>query len=133
MSLTLKPESDEAKMFEVDVSDLQEDVSISGGKVTGTLKFLSGPNAITNVWGEGYFLAYTLADNTFTGLDSVKVGLQPSAGSGLAEIINDPDKNGIAKVSDKALQKFVIVQTKGTETKTQAFDLTGLTLEEPEG
>lgn len=110
---------------------MQSNVSITGNDVTGTLKYLSGSNPITDVWGEGYFFCFTLADNTFTGLTSVKVGVEPSQGTGLVEIINDPDKNGIVKIADKALQKFVIVQTNGTVTKKQAYNLTGLILEEP--
>lgn len=132
MSLSLKAESEEAKLFDVDVSDMMDDVSVTGSKVTGTLKYLSGSNAITDVWGEGYFFCFNLADNTFTGLDSVKVGVEPSQGSGLVEIINDPDKNGICKIGDDVTQKFVILQKKGTQTKKQAFDLSGLVLAEPE-
>ena len=119
-------------MFDVDVSDMQDNVSFSNGKVTGTLKYLSGSNAITDVWGEGYFLCFNMADNTYTGLDSVKVGLTPSAGSGLVEIINDADKNGICKVTDKNAQLFTVVQKKGSQEKTQAWSLAGLTLAEPE-
>lgn len=109
---------------------MQDDVEFGSGKVTGTLKYLSGSNPITDVWGEGYFLCFNMADNTYTGLDSVKVGLTPSAGSGLVEIINDPDKNGVCKVTDKNAQLFTVVQKKGTETKTQAWSLAGLELED---
>ncbi len=109
-----------------------DDVVFGNRKVTGTLKFLSGSNAITDVWGEGYFLCFTMADNTWTGLSSVKVGLKPTAGSGLAEIISDPDKNGIAKITDKDLQKFIVKQTATDgRKKTQSWDLSGLTLEPP--
>lgn len=107
-------------------------VSVTGSQVTGTLKFLSGSNAITDVWGEGYFFCFTLADNVFTGLDSVKVGVEPSQGTGLVEIINDPDKNGIVKIGDDVTQKFVILQTKGKQTKKQVFNLSGLELAEPD-
>lgn len=55
--------------------------------------------------------------------------MQPSQGSGLVEIINDPDKNGVFKVTDKNIQKFVIVQTDGKSTTTTIYDLSGLTLE----
>lgn len=109
---------------------MQSDVAFGSGKVTGTLKYLSGSNPITDVWGEGYFLCFNMADNTYTGLTSVKVGLTPSAGSGLVEIINDADKNGICKVTDKNSQLFTVVQTDGTQTKTQAWSLAGLTFEE---
>lgn len=109
---------------------MQSGVEFSTGKVTGTLKFLSGSSAITDHWGEGYFLCFNMVDNDYSDLTSVKVGLTPSAGSGLVEIIDDPDKNGIMKVTDKNQQLFTIVQTDGTNTKTQAFNLSALVLEE---
>lgn len=120
-------------MFDVDVSDMMDGVSVTGNKVTGTLKFLSGSNAITDVWGEGHFFCFNLADNDYTGLTSVKVGVEPSQGTGLVEIINDPDKNGICKIGNDVSQKFIIEQTKGTQKKRQVFDLSGLELAEPEG
>ena len=120
-------------MFNVDVSDMQaDDVEFSAGKVTGTLKYLSGSNAITDRWGEGYFLCFNMADeeNDYSKLTSVKVGLVPSVSSGLVDIIDDPDKNGVFKVTDKNIQIFKIVQTDGTHTKTQAWNLKDLVLEE---
>lgn len=108
---------------------MQENVSITGNNVAGTLKYLSGSNPITDVWGEGNFFAFTLADNDFTGLDSVKVGIQPTQGTGLVEIINDPDKNGIVKVGDKNTQKFIVEQKKGSQVKRQVYDLSGLICE----
>lgn len=38
--------------------------------------------------------------------------------------------NGVFKVTDKDEQKFVIISTNGTQTTTQEFDLSGLTMEE---
>ena len=128
--LVIKAEPNEGALFGVDVADMQDDdVKFENGKVTGTLKYLSGSNAITDVWGEGYFLCFNMADATYTGLTSVKVGLTPSVSSGLVEIINDADKNGIVKVTDKAQQLFTIIQSDGTHTRTQAFSLSGLELE----
>ena len=79
-------------------------------------------------WGAGNFLALK-----FTDIDadatSVKVGLDPSQGSGLVEIINDPDKDGVFKITDKDTQKFVVVQSDGLYTKKQTFDLSDLTTE----
>ena len=122
-------------MFDVNVSDMQKsDVTVTGKKVTGTLKYLAGSNAITDRWGEGYFFAFTMADadNDWSKYDSVKVGVEPSQGSGLVEIKTDPDHNGIVKIGNDVTQKFVILSTKGTQTKKQVFDLSGLVLEEPE-
>lgn len=109
------------------MTDIQSDILVSGETIKGNLKYLdNGP--IADHWGAGYFMALDLSDNDFSDLTSVKVGMQPSAGSGLVEIITDPDKNGVFKVSNKFNQKFVIVQTDGTNTRTQTYDLSQLNL-----
>ena len=109
-------------------SDMQTGVTVANGAITGTLKKLTSGQLVTD-WGEGYFLGLA-----FTDLDSraatVKVGLRPSQGSGLVDIVPDPDKMGVFKITDKDEQKFVVesADTSGTKT-TQVFDLSGLTLE----
>lgn len=114
-------------MFGTSVSDMQSDVVVSGNAITGTLKHLDTGDLV-DAWGEGNFVAlkFTDIDSNAT---SVKVGLEPSYGNGLVEIINDPDKNGAFKVTDKDEQKFVVVQSDGTKTKRQEFSLSGLVLE----
>ena len=109
------------------MTDIQEDVTISGNAIKGKLKYLDS-GAIASNWGNGYFMALDLSTNDFTGLTSVKVGMNPSADSGLIEIIDDPDKNGVFKVSNRFNQKFVITQTDGTNTRTQSYDLSQLEL-----
>ena len=116
-------------IYDVNVADIQSNVTVEGNEFKGTLKYLSGSNPITNVWGEGNFLAFDMSDNTYTGYTSVKVGLVPSAGSGLVEIKNDDTHTGIAKIENKNVQKFRIVATDGTNTETQDFDLNELTVE----
>lgn len=109
-------------------SDMQTGITVANGAITGTLKKLTSGQLVTD-WGEGYFLGLA-----FTDLDSraatVKVGLRPSQGSGLVNIIPDPDRMGVFKITDKDAQKFVVesADTSGTKT-TQVFDLSGLTLE----
>jgi len=125
-ALALKPESAESKLFEVSVSDMQSWLLIQDGKIQGTLKKLTGSNQITDYWGEGYFMALKFLSNDWDQYTSVKVGMSPSAGSGLVEIINDPDKNGVFKIANKDGQKFVIESTNGIETKTQTFDLSAI-------
>ena len=126
---TISPESQGSSMYEVPVSSLQaSDVAVANGAVTGTVKYLSGDNAITQVWGPGNFLALN-----WTNLDpkakSVLVGLEPSAGSGLVEAYGDPDHNGIFKITNKNLQKFKMVQSDGVHSTVQYLDLSGLTLQ----
>ena len=107
----------------------ENDVTINGNAITGTLKYMGAGNAITDNWGPGYFMALQFGefDDHAT---SIKVGLAPSESSGLVEIINDPDRNGVFKVTDKDVQNFKIVQTDDEEgIKIQLFNLSGLTFE----
>lgn len=111
------------------VSDLQTNVVITGKYVTGTLKYVS-EGSLPTTWGAGNFLAFDLSGNDFEHFTSVKVGLDPSRGSGLVEIIDDPDKNGAFKITDKNSQKFVIeVTTDGGFTHRREYDLSGLVVE----
>lgn len=54
--------------------------------------------------------------------------MKPSESSGLVELIEDPDKNGIFKVTNRFNQKFVVEQTDGTYSLTQEFDLSNIEL-----
>ena len=59
------------------------------------------------------------------------VGLQPSEGSGPADIHGDPDMNGIAKITDPSVQRFKVVQSDASGHKNiQYWDLSDLVLEE---
>ena len=120
-------ERGETEMYETLVSDIQTGVVVNGNKITGTLKYLT-EGAIAGYWGAGNFLALKFA-NPDPKATSIKVGLDPSQGSGLVELLGDPDFNCVAKITNKATQKFKIVTTDGTKTTTQLFDLSGLTLE----
>ena len=108
------------------MTDIQSGIAVSNGKITGTSKYLSTGQLVTD-WGAGNFigLKFTNIDSDAT---SVKVGLEPSSGSGLVEIIDDPDKDGIFKLTDISTQKFVVVQSDGLYTRKQIFDLSELTL-----
>lgn len=129
--VVVQPESGTTSLFEVPVSDMQEnDVAVADGAISGTLKYLAGPNSITNVWGPGNFLCLKFS-NIDPNATSVKVGLDPSQGAGLVELINDPDKNGVFKITSTT-QKLIIKTSDGSATDTQTFSLSGLTLE-PEG
>ena len=107
-------------------ADLQKDIVISNGKFTGEVYFIEGgisPSGYLS--GDGYFLAvkFTDIDEAAT---SVKVGLTPSAGSGLVEIIDDPDKNGVFKITNKN-QKFTVVSSNDETSTTDYYDLSTLT------
>lgn len=104
---------------------MQEGLTISGRAITGTLKELMSGQLVTD-WGAGYFMALQFA-NIEPGA-VVRVGLDPSQGSGLVEL--DNDRNGVFKVTDKDAQVFVVETTLGGVVKTDEYDLSGLTLAE---
>lgn len=113
-------------VFEVDPATFQSNVSVANDTIKATLTKLTGSNAITDVWGEGYFLAYKVS-----GIDSdataCLIGVEPSAGAGLVNILPDPDKNGIVKITDPTVQTFVIItlDAAGNYSKQRfKFDIT---------
>ena len=112
------------------VSDLQSDVSVGTSAITGTLiknaGWSSGP-----LEGEGYFLALKFTATDWNAYDSVRVGLNTSEGTGLVDVLSDPDKNGVFKITNKATQKFVIEARKGATVVRKEWSLSGLTLQEP--
>lgn len=126
--MTVNAERQSTQVYETAVSDIQKsDVAVVGTKITGTLKYLTtGP--IAGYWGAGNFLVLKFS-NLDPMVTSCKVGLDPSEGSGLVELIGDPDMNGVFKITDKSVQKFKVVLTAPGYKKTQVFDLSGLTLE----
>lgn len=128
--MTVAPEKQSSLIYEVPVSSIQDDdVAVVGNKITGTLKYLDGSDPISGYWGAGNFLALKFSD-VDPRATSVKVGLDPSEGSGLVELLGDPDMNGVFKITDKDTQKFVVVTTDGIKTKRQEFDLSDLVCEE---
>ena len=122
--MTVEPEDASETLFGHLVSSLQTGVEIEGGKATGTLKYVS-TGSLPDWWGAGNFLALKFGDVP-TGATSKKVGLRPSAGSGLVEL--DEDMNGVFKVGSKA--QDIIAECKvDNKTIRTVIDLTGMTLE----
>lgn len=128
MSLDVDAIDGEATVFGHAVSDLQADVAVDGSSITGTLAHVSD-GALAEYWGAGNFLALDFGGIDTSGLTSLKVGLAPSEGSGLVELLGDPDMQGVFKVTDKDAQVFHIVATDGRRTATRDYDLSGLVCE----
>lgn len=114
-------------------SDLQSDIAIADGNITGTLKYIEGGLADEGpLAGSGYFLALKWS-NPAAAVTSLRVGLMPSVGTGLVECLADTDRNGVFKITDITKQKVAIVQSDGSNTTTQYFALKDLILEDPMG
>ena len=119
-------------VYGVDVSDIQTGVALTDKSFSGKLKWLDGDNAIVNEWGEGNFLAVTFTAENWSAYDSVKVGLEPSQGSGMVELIGHlDDLDSVFKIGNDVAQKFKVIASKaGKATLTQVYDLSGLELED---
>lgn len=106
---------------------MQENISITGNSITGKLKKLTS-GSLVDVWGEGYFIGLGF-DDFSTGLtyEDVQVGLNPSVSSGFVTL--DSDKMAVLKITDKKAQKLGVIQTSETTSRTDYYDLSGLTLE----
>ena len=115
-------------LWEVSNSDIQSDITVDGRYIKGTSKWLSGSNAITNVWGPGNFIALKFSD--FAETDTVKVGIIPSQGAGMVEL--DEDHNALFKIADKNVQVIKIEVSNSKTSKTFDYYLTSLTLESEE-
>lgn len=107
------------------VSAMQADISISNGKVTGTLHELTSGQLVTD-WGEGYFLALKFTKNNAR-ITDIKVGLRPSVSSGLVSL--DADMDGVFKITNKDEQVFVMIVTDGVLSYEIDLDLSELTLD----
>lgn len=104
---------------------MQNGVTVSGNAITGTLYKQTSGQIVTD-WGQGYFIGLKFtpdSDATVT-----KVGLAPSAGSGLVAL--DEDNLAMFKLTDIANQKLKVVSSRTGEEKTWFFDLSGLTLDD---
>lgn len=122
--VSMIPESSSSVLFGTPVSDIQSNIEIKNNAVTGILKKLTTGDLV-NAWGEGNFIAIKFIADDWAKYDSVKVGMNPSYGNGLVEIINDDDKNGAFKVTNKDEQRFEI----NVDGESIFYDLTGLVCE----
>lgn len=109
-------------------AQLQSEIVVSGEFITGSLLEDIDEDGITTLWGTGYFIGLKLT-NIDADATKIMVGLDPSEGSGLVDITEDPDKIALCKVTYKNSQVFTVIQYDAAGHKlTQKFSLSGLTL-----
>ena len=105
---------------------MQTSIAVANGAITGTLKYLSSGQLVTD-WGAGNFMAlkFTESDDSVT---AVYAGLNPSVSSGIQKL--DSDMDGVFKVSDKDTQVLELVEMKGGFAYPSTYDLSGLTCQD---
>lgn len=103
--------------------------STLAGKISGTLSYIENGLAPSGyLSGSGNFLALHLDSEDWDIYTSVKVGLYPSEGSGMVEILSDEEKICVGKITSND-QVFMVESTDGTLTKTDVYSLSDLVLE----
>lgn len=103
--------------------------STLAGKLNGTLYYIENGLAPSGyLSGSGNFLALHLDSEDWDIYTSVKVGLYPSEGSGMVEILSDEEKICVGKITSND-QVFKVESTDGTLTKTDVYSLEDLVLE----
>lgn len=127
--ITVAPKAQNQKIYNVDVSDIQgENAAIVGNTLLkGTSKWLPAGNQISDYWGAGNFFAVDISAADWSAFTSVKIGLEPTQGSGPQPVTQNDD--AVFKIDDPQRQKLVITATNGTYTDRQEIALNGITLQ----
>lgn len=126
--LTITSPASDLDFWGVTPAEAQDELSVSGNAITAKLyEMTDETKVIVADKGPGYYICLKFEDIDASAI-SVKVGIDPTQGSGPQEIIDDPDKAGIFKVTYKDSQVIKVVQTDGANTLTQVFSLSGLEL-----
>lgn len=117
-SVVVNPCAQSASYWGTAVSDMQDtDIAIGDGVITGTLKYVASGALVTD-WDSHHFIALKFTD--LNGADEIKVGIK-----NLAAL--DSDMDAVIAVTDLTKPLRVVTTNDGV-TKTQTFDLSGLTL-----
>ena len=119
--VTVGPESSDSVLFDLTVGNIQEDITITGDQITGTLKYVASGSSV-EWWHTHYFLALKFS-NAPAGA-TIKTGIK-----GLVEL--DADMNCLYAITDLSLP-LKVIQTTSSSVINKSFDLSKLVLEEEE-
>ena len=118
-------------VFGKNVSDLQEDVTITGNQVTGTLHYVTEYTGFSGDpdLQEGNYLALSFAADPST--DDIYVELVNALYSPGPQKL-DADKDICIRITDKDKQYLIVTAYKGGEQSRRVIKLDQLTLEPKE-
>lgn len=119
--VTVGPESSDSVLFDLTVGNIQEDITITGDQITGTLKYVASGSSV-EWWHTHYFLALKFSDAPQGA--TIKTGI-----TSLVEL--DADMNCLYAITD-ITKPLKVVQTTTNSIINKSYDLTKLVLEEAE-
>lgn len=117
--VTVAPESADSELFDLTVGNIQDDITITGDQITGTLKYVASGSSV-EWWHTHYFLALKFSDAPAGA--TIKTGIK-----GLVEL--DADMNCLYAITDLNLP-IKVIQTTSSSVINKSFDLSKLVLEE---
>lgn len=108
-----------------EADDLQEDVEVANGAITGTLKYVTGYTGFSGDVSEqsGNYLALKV-----TAIEGATITVELINGTVGHPVTLDEDGMIVIRIADKTTQSVEVVATKDSLSETQRFSLTGLTL-----
>ena len=107
------------------VSDLQDDIEISGTSITGTLKYIADySSAVSGEEARGNYIALHFDSDVDDVVLTVEV-----VGGFHGPVTLDADRISVLRIANTE-QKIKITATAGGESYSKIYDLTGLTLNE---
>lgn len=119
--VTVAPESAETELFDLTVGNIQDDITITGDQITGTLKYVASGSSV-EWWHTHYFLALKFSDAPAGA--TIKTGI-----IGLVEL--DADMNCLYAITD-INKPLKVIQTTSSSVINKSYDLSKLILEEAE-
>lgn len=124
----MTPDDGETERYGMAVSDLQSDIAIADGAITGTLKYVTDYTGFSGdpELQSGNYLSLKIADEDAQSIE-VSIGDR-----GPVEVKED-GFIVIRLTSEDLSDELVITDIDGVERETVTLDLSGLALEEPEG
>lgn len=105
--------------------DLQEDVEVANGAITGTLAYVTGYTGFSGDVAEqsGNYLALKV-----TAIEGATIAVELINGTVGHPVELDEDGMIVLRIANKSTQSVEVVATKDSLSEVQRFSLTGLTL-----
>ena len=127
LDMVVSAVADDVDVLGKDAGDLQEDIAISNGAITGTLKHVTDYTGFSGDVSEqsGNYIALkvvAVADATIT--------VELVGGTLGHPVTLDADGMIVIRITDTSTQSISVVATKGTVSETLSFSIAGLILAE---
>lgn len=117
--------SGEVDLLGKTADDLQEDVEVANGAITGTLAYVTGYTGFSGDVAEqsGNYLALKV-----TAIEGATITVELINGTVGHPVELDEDGMIVVRITNKSTQSVEVVATKDNQSEVRRFSLTGLTL-----